>query len=62
VGKGPADVVEDFVEGGAVDAGKNIEPLELEVDVVEDEAGEEAVLCIRYEGGDLAGRAGEDGG
>lgn len=62
VGEGPADVVEDFVEGGSVDAGKYVEPFQLEVDVVEDEAGEEAVFCVRDEGGDLAGRAGEDGG
>ncbi len=62
VGERPADVVEDFVEGGAVDAGEDVEPLELEVDVVEDEAGEEAVLGVRDEGADLAGRAGEDGG
>ena len=62
VGKGPADVVEDFIEGRAVDAGKYVEPFQLEVDVVEDKAGEEAVFCVRDEGGDLAGRAGEDGG
>lgn len=62
VGEGPADAVEDFVEGGTVDAGKYVEPFQFEVDVVEDEAGEEPILCVRDEGGDLAGCAGEEGG
>lgn len=57
-----ADVVEDFFLGGVAGAGEDVDPFQAEVEVVENEAAEQAVLCIRDEGGDLAGRSGEDGG
>lgn len=60
VGKAPADVVEDFFEGAALGPGEDVEPLQLEAEVVEDEAGEKAVFGVRDEGGYLPGRTGED--
>ena len=57
-----ADVVEDFFQGGVAGACEDVNPFQPEVEVVEDEAAEQAVLCIRDEGGDLAGRSGEDCG
>lgn len=56
-----ADVIEDFVERGTVATRKYIDPLQPEVDVVEDETREKAVLGIGNQGGYLAGRSGEDG-
>ena len=60
VGEAPSDVVKDFFEGAALRPGEDVEPLQLEAEVVEDEAGEKAVFCIRDEGRYLPGRAGED--
>ena len=60
VGETPADVVEDFFERTALGPGEDVEPLQLETEVVEDEAGEKAVLGVRDKGGYLPGRAGED--
>ena len=57
-----ADVVEDFFQGGVAGAGENVNPFQAEVEVVEDEAAEQAVLRIRDEGGDLSRCSGEDGG
>ena len=54
--------VEDGVEGAGGAAGKDVDPDGLEVQVVENEAGEEAVFGVGDEGGDLPGRSGKDGG
>ncbi len=43
-------------------SGEDVEPFQLEVQVVENEAGEKAVLGIGDEGGDLPGCVGEDSG
>ena len=41
---------------------EHVQPFELEVHAVENEAGEESVLCVRYQRGNLPGCAGKDGG
>lgn len=60
VGEAPSDVVKDFFEGAALRPGEDVEPLQLEAEVVEDEAGEKAVFGVRDEGRYLPGRSGED--
>ena len=57
-----SESLEVFVKGGVGVGAEHVVPYEAEVEEVEDEAAEQAVLCVCDEIENLTGRAGEEGG